>query len=171
MDNLIQRARAFALKAHEGQTYGELPYEFHLRNVANILAEAQYEPLVVAAGWLHDVVEDTSVTLFQIREEFGGNMARIIDACTDEPGEERKERKRKTYEKLRVCGAKARAVKLADRIANMQACIENEKRAAKYLGEFPDFIRACGTDEQNAALTLKAFQLYMDAQTAWGKQF
>jgi Guanosine polyphosphate pyrophosphohydrolases/synthetases len=69
---LIERAYALAERAHNCQTRasGE-PYLYHCLAVAGILAELRMDPPVIAAALLHDVVEDTGVTLEEIRREFG----------------------------------------------------------------------------------------------------
>lgn len=169
--DLILAARMYALEAHGNQKYGDLPYSYHLTAVTDLLKTHGFDDIVIAAGWLHDVVEDTTASLFDIRERFGGRVARIVDACTDGAGETRKERKAEAYKKLAASGSDARAVKLADRVANMQASIENAKMAKTYRDEFPDFIRVCGGDINwgNQALELKAFWLYMNSVEAYGK--
>jgi len=162
--NLVTRATYFAIQAHKGMKYGELPYEFHLSSVAeNLLPNAT--PEMIAGAWLHDVVEDTDVTLTEIRETFGGAVARIVDGCTDEPGETRAIRKWKTYEKLAWHDWRTKQVKLADRLANMKQSIENEKMRAKYAEEFPQFMSAVGADPQNAELALKLFWLNLRTLT------
>lgn len=80
---LIQRAYRVAERAHEGQkrASGE-PYINHCLAVAAILAELRVPPSVVAAGLLHDTVEDTSITLADINRDFGGEIARLVDGVT-----------------------------------------------------------------------------------------
>jgi GTP pyrophosphokinase len=80
---LIQRAYRVAEKAHEGQkrASGE-PYVNHCLAVASILAELRVPPQVVAAGLLHDTVEDTDITLDDIRRDFGEEIAILVDAVT-----------------------------------------------------------------------------------------
>jgi len=79
----ITRAYQFAEKAHSGQkrASGE-PYITHCEAVAIILAEMRVPPAVVIAGLLHDTVEDTSVTLDDIRGEFSDEIARLVDGVT-----------------------------------------------------------------------------------------
>jgi guanosine-3',5'-bis(diphosphate) 3'-pyrophosphohydrolase len=81
--DLLQRAYRFAAKAHKGQkrVSGE-PYINHCMAVASILAELHVPPVVVAAGLLHDTVEDTSVTLQDLRSEFGEDVAKLVDGVT-----------------------------------------------------------------------------------------
>ena len=80
---LIQRAYLFAEAAHEGQkrASGE-PYITHCVAVAAILAELEVPPAIIAAGLLHDTVEDTKVTLEDIRREFGDEITRLVDGVT-----------------------------------------------------------------------------------------
>jgi GTP pyrophosphokinase len=79
----ILRAYHYAEAAHEGQTRvsGE-PYITHCVAVAGILADMRVPPAVVIAGLLHDTVEDTSVTLEDIRREFGDEIAKLVDGVT-----------------------------------------------------------------------------------------
>ncbi|MFZ6018055.1 MAG: RelA/SpoT family protein [Chloroflexota bacterium] len=80
---MVMRAYRFAETAHQGQkrASGE-PYVSHCLAVAAILAEMQVPPAVVIAGLLHDTVEDTIVTLEDIRKEFGDEVARLVDGVT-----------------------------------------------------------------------------------------
>ncbi|QYK50350.1 MAG: bifunctional (p)ppGpp synthetase/guanosine-3',5'-bis(diphosphate) 3'-pyrophosphohydrolase [Anaerolineales bacterium] len=80
---LLQRAYRFAARAHEGQTRasGE-PYMNHCIAVAMILAELEVPAVLVAAGLLHDTVEDTSVTLEDLQKEFGEEVAKLVGGVT-----------------------------------------------------------------------------------------
>ena len=80
---LILRAYRLAEKAHLGQkrVSGE-PYISHCIAVASILAEMHVPPAVVAAALMHDVVEDTPVTLEEIRQNFGQEIANLVDGVT-----------------------------------------------------------------------------------------
>ncbi len=81
--DLISRAYRFAEKAHEGQkrASGE-PFISHCQSVATILIELNMPPAVVAAGLLHDTVEDTQAKLEDIRKEFGDEIALLVDGVT-----------------------------------------------------------------------------------------
>ena len=170
--SMITKAKAFALEAHKDQTYGDLPYDYHLKEVVkNVLGSASYKNVpfgeqdsVVAAAWLHDVVEDTDVTLNDIRDQFGGRVARIVDFCTDEPGENRKERKAKTLKKIAKAPSYAKLVKLGDRLANMRASIENPGMSKMYRKEFPQFIKIVGDDSENQAIVNELFWVYIDSE-------
>lgn len=80
---LIQHAYLFAEKAHEGQKRlsGE-PYITHCLSVASILAELRVPPSLIIAGLLHDTVEDTTVTINEVRSEFGEEISRMVDGVT-----------------------------------------------------------------------------------------
>jgi guanosine-3',5'-bis(diphosphate) 3'-pyrophosphohydrolase len=79
----IQKAYEFAEKAHSGQKRisGE-PYITHCLAVASILAEMHVPPAVIVAGLLHDTVEDTSVSLDDLKSEFGDEVAKLVDGVT-----------------------------------------------------------------------------------------
>src|ERR1051326_1680834 len=84
-DNLdiIKKAYEYSQKFHSGQTRasGE-PYLVHPLEVALVLAEMKMDPVAVAAGLLHDSVEDTSITTVDIRKEFGEQVAHIVEGVT-----------------------------------------------------------------------------------------
>lgn len=81
--DLVERAYRVAERAHEGQkrASGE-PYINHCLAVADILAEMRVPPEVVAAAILHDTVEDTNVTLDDLRRDFGDEITRLVDGVT-----------------------------------------------------------------------------------------
>lgn len=135
-------ARTFALDAHGDQRYGDHPYADHLAAVAELLVPFGED--AVRIGYLHDVVEDTAITLDELRTEFGDVVACCVALLTDEPGESRKERKAKTYAKLDQVGPElelALTVKAADRLANVRACIADGKAEllSVYRREHPAF--------------------------------
>jgi GTP pyrophosphokinase len=80
---MISHAYKYAENAHEGQkrASGE-PYITHCVAVAIILAEMQVQPIVVSAALLHDTVEDTNITLEDIRKEFGPEIGGLVDGVT-----------------------------------------------------------------------------------------
>ena len=80
---LIKSAFKFIVKKHDGQTRrsGE-PYYHHLIEVAYILAELRSGPSTICAGLLHDVVEDTDVTIEDIQKGWGKEVSKIDDALT-----------------------------------------------------------------------------------------
>jgi len=128
MKQIHETAKDFAVAAHGEQMYGDKPYSFHLDAVAALVTPYGTEAMAVA--YLHDVVEDTSISIQEIKQTFGAKVAACVALLTDEPGENRKERKAKTYAKLaQVQGSNelALVVKTADRLANTRACLLDRK--------------------------------------------
>jgi len=80
---LLRRAYQVAAQAHEGQTRlsGE-PYVYHTLAVAEILADLHMNVATLAAALLHDVPEDTSITLEDLRAQFGEEIAKLVDGVT-----------------------------------------------------------------------------------------
>ena len=87
---LVERARDFALAAHRGvgqlRKYTGEPYEEHLRRVAAIVEEHAGDPEMIAAAWLHDVVEDTPATIEEVERAFGPGVRGLVEALTDMSG-------------------------------------------------------------------------------------
>jgi GTP pyrophosphokinase len=81
--SLIRKAYEFAKKAHEGQQRlsGD-DYLTHLVGVADILADLHLDSVTIAAGLLHDILEDTSVTYDQLKSEFGAEIADLVEGVT-----------------------------------------------------------------------------------------
>src|SRR6266511_5135248 len=80
---LIQRAYRVAKEAHrEQKRHSGEPYINHCLSVASILSDLRVPPEVVAAGLLHDTVEDTTITLNDIRRDFSDTIAVLVDGVT-----------------------------------------------------------------------------------------
>ena len=141
--DLVERARRFAERAHERQKYGDGAFhEKHLqRVVATLQSFGETSANLLAAAWLHDTVEDTPTTVEDIKREFGDDVADLVWRLTDETAGVRRERHAKTHAKIRQ-RADAVRVKLADRIANVEASIEQRSQLlAMYRAEYADFRR------------------------------
>jgi guanosine-3',5'-bis(diphosphate) 3'-pyrophosphohydrolase len=125
MHDLEVRARTFAQRAHAGQRYGDGDFlEGHLARVVSTLRKfGEDNPVLLAAAWLHDTVEDTEVTVEDIKVAFGDDVADLVWRLTDETDGNRKERHHQTHLKIRG-RTEAVRIKLADRIANVEASIE-----------------------------------------------
>src|ERR1700722_4202247 len=83
---LIEKAKEFALQAHEGlfrKNSAHEPYSVHIQEVAALVDESGGSAEEIAAAWLHDVVEDTQYTIADIRQRFGDIVAYIVDGLTD----------------------------------------------------------------------------------------
>lgn len=124
---LVAKASEFASRAHEGQTRksGE-PYLIHLLEVAHILTEMRMDTSSVVAAILHDTVEDTSVTIEDIKREFGQEVAVIVDGVTKLSKlqfSNKEVRQAETYRKMILAMSediRVILVKLADRLHNMR---------------------------------------------------
>jgi guanosine-3',5'-bis(diphosphate) 3'-pyrophosphohydrolase len=126
-EELLARAYRFSERAHLGQKRlsGE-DYVSHCVEVAKILADLQLDSITVASGLIHDVVEDTPTTVAEVEQEFGAEIASIVDGLTKIgtlPAHSSQERQVENYRKLLLSIAKdARVIliKLADRLHNMR---------------------------------------------------
>ena len=124
---LVRKAYDFSLRHHQGQTRasGE-PYLVHPLEVAMVLAEMRLDTTAIAAGLLHDAVEDTSVTVDDIRTEFGEQVAHIVEGVTKISKIEFASREEAQAESVRkmvlamVDDIRVVMIKLADRLHNMR---------------------------------------------------
>jgi len=125
--DLIRKAYEFSLKHHAGQIRASgKPYLVHPLEVALVLAEMKMDVVAVAAGLLHDSVEDTSVTIVDIRKEFGEQVAHIVEGVTKISKIDFVTREEQQAENLRkmmlamVDDIRVVLIKLADRLHNMR---------------------------------------------------
>lgn len=120
-------SRSFAIRAHGKQRYGKNSYVVHLDHVVSVLIRFGIRNSVLYdAAFLHDVIEDTDVDFCDLSDRFSNEVATIVDACTDGPGKTREEKKQHPYLLIPKTEG-AIYVKLADRIANMEACFAEGK--------------------------------------------
>lgn len=125
--DLIQRAYIYSAQAHDGvvRRSGE-PYISHPMNVAYLLADMQLDEATVAAGLLHDTVEDTDTTVDDIHDLFGSDVADIVDGVTkisQMDFESKAVQQAENIRKLILAMAediRVLMVKLADRLHNMR---------------------------------------------------
>lgn len=134
---LLRKAYEFSDRAHQGQfrESGD-PYVQHCLEVAFILAEQHLDTATITAGMIHDVIEETSITLEEIKKEFGEEIAMLADGVT-KIGEfdfkSTEEEQAENYRKLLLSMAKdirVIIIKLADRLHNMRtlSALHREKQ-------------------------------------------
>ena len=122
MNKRIIKAREFAIKAHGNQKYNSnKPYIYHLDAVVKILEPYGEDAQII--GYLHDVIEDTDVSLQELEDEFGLFISVCVYILTDPVGPNRKDRKKGSYYKMSRAideYAISLIVKAADRLANLE---------------------------------------------------
>lgn len=119
--NLIEKAKQFATKAHEGQKRknSDEPYITHPIRVAKRLADHGVQTELICAGYLHDVVEDTPVDIEDIEKEFGTEVARIVAAHTEDKSKSWQERKQHTIDTLKSADKDIKYLIIADKLDNL----------------------------------------------------
>jgi (p)ppGpp synthase/HD superfamily hydrolase len=123
--NVVRKAEEFATKAHAGQTLkipSREPFIEHPRRVVALVGTSGGSEDEMAAAWLHDIVEDTPVTLADIAREFGDIITELVDGLTDPPhfeGNPNRIRKRWQAERVRGKSAGVKRVKIADQTVNV----------------------------------------------------
>jgi len=137
----LTKAYNFALKAHEKQKRDEgSPYIIHPVAVANILTELKLDSATIATGLLHDTIEDTHATYDTIKEQFGNEVADLVDGVTKISEFENQaisNSKAENFRKLILATSKdirVLLVKLADRLHNMRTIkfvLDSEKQIRK----------------------------------------
>lgn len=126
---LLDRAIVFAVRAHAGtERRGKgFPYIVHPLEAVEIVATMTSDQELLAAAALHDTVEDTDVTIEQIRAEFGNRVATFVAAESDEPHQSRdgvenwRARKQAAIDRIARASRDAKIVALGDKLSNMRA--------------------------------------------------
>jgi GTP pyrophosphokinase len=137
---LIRKAFEFSEKAHSGQyRESKTPYLEHCLEVAFILAEQHLDSAAIAAGLLHDVVEDTNVTIDRVKGEFGEEIAQLVDGVT-KIGELKfkslEEEQVEYFRKMLLSmtrDIRVIIIKLADRLHNMRTLESLDKEKQKRI--------------------------------------
>lgn len=159
-----EEALEFARKAHGDQQrkYNQEPYIEHPKRVAEIVRIVPHTTEMICAAYLHDVVEDTPVSIQDIKRKFGSKVAKLVEELTDEYVKEnyqhlnRRKRKKKEVERQAEISPESKTIKLADVIDNTRDIIKNDKNfAQRYVpemesltevlqgGDFKLLMRAC----------------------------
>lgn len=172
-----KQALEFARKAHGDQQrkYSEEAYIEHPIRVADLVRTVDHTPEMICAAYLHDVVEDTPVSLQDIERKFGRKIAGLVEELTDEyekknyPHLNRKLRKEKEVARQARISPEAKTIKLADVIDNTRDILKNDPGfARKYIpemealtealqgGDFKLLLRAC-YEVQRGIIQLKSY--------------
>ncbi len=158
---IVSAAGGFATHAHAGQTrkYTGEPYIAHPASVAALVAGRPHTAEMLAAAWLHDVVEDTPVTIDDIRDRFGAVVSDMVWAMTDPPGGGNRAA-RKARDRARLAGSSpaVQTIKLADLIDNSRTILAHDpKFAAVYIAEMRELLAVL--DKGDAQLHRRAMAL------------
>ncbi|MBR0877203.1 (p)ppGpp synthase/HD superfamily hydrolase [Bradyrhizobium barranii subsp. barranii] len=151
---LISEAAELAARRHNGMARkgrGNEPYINHLAEVANLLAIAMdgADAELVAAGWLHDVIEDTETTREELARKFSDRVASLVVECTDDMSLPKSERRRRQIVDAPKKSAGAKLIKIADKISNIGARIHSDPSAeerddlADYTGWAEQVVAGC----------------------------
>lgn len=126
--DIVEKALQLASKSHEGQyrKNTDIPYITHPVAVGMLLVKNGYSEEIVASGILHDTVEDTELTLEDIKREFGTKIAEIVEGSS-EPDKSLpwKDRKEHTIEYLKGASEEIRIVVCADKLHNIRSIIRD----------------------------------------------
>jgi guanosine-3',5'-bis(diphosphate) 3'-pyrophosphohydrolase len=150
---LVSEAAELAARRHNGQRRkgrGDEPYINHLAEVANLLsAAASGDAELVAAGWLHDTLEDTETTFDELSQRFGLRVAGLVEECTDDMSLPKSERRQKQIEDAPKKSAGAKLIKTADKVSNIRARIfpspsqEQREELADYVAWAEKVVAGC----------------------------
>lgn len=133
---LVSAAAEFAARQHGGQQRkgrSDEPYVSHLAEVANMLAIVTEgkDAELVAAGWLHDTIEDTGTTREELAAKFGERVASLVVEVTDDMSLSTDERRRRQIEDAPKKSSSAKLIKIADKISNVRARIVSDPSQAE----------------------------------------
>ncbi len=129
--DLVTKAADFAQQWHAGQrrpNRSQEPKIDHIAEVAQLVTDAGGRDVEIAAAWLHDVVEDTAVTLADVRETFGADVAVLVDGLTDPPDFAAlplAQRKALQVQRLQNKPNGVKLVKIADQTSNVKSVFED----------------------------------------------
>lgn len=172
-EDTVREALEFAKTAHEGQMrkYRKEPYIEHPKRVAEIVKTVPHTREMICAAYLHDVVEDTSVTIEDIGKKFGNKVAALVGELTDEfvkkkyPHLNRKMRKERETSRQAHISVAAKTIKLADVIDNTPDISKNDRRfARRYIPEMEALVKVLYNGD--ATLFARAQEVVVQAQLA-----
>jgi (p)ppGpp synthase/HD superfamily hydrolase len=160
--DLVNKAQEFATLKHKGQTRkfgGE--YIQHPAGVADLVRHFDGTDEMIAAAWLHDVVEDAGVTYEEIEKEFGGEVANLVDLLTTPSVITKDQKNEYLSDKMISMSTKALTIKLCDRLDNVSdfktaspKFINSYAPATKYILDALENSGRSLTTEQNEIISL-----------------
>src|SRR5947207_4682511 len=172
---MLRRAYVFSAFEHRGQVrHSGEPYLIHPLAVAEFLVDLKLDAVAIAAGLLHDVVEDTLTTIERIRELFGPEVAHVVEGVTKIsaiPFQSSEERQAENVRKMllaMVDDIRVIVVKLADRLHNMRTlgCLDPDRReriARETIEIYAPIAHRLGMGKVRGELEDLAFQ-YLDPE-------
>ncbi len=151
---LVVRALEFAARRHSSQRRkgaAAEPYVNHLAEVARLLAEASggRDAELVAAGLLHDTLEDTATRAEELEREFGPGVLGLVREVTDDKSLARPERKRLQVQTAGTKSDRARMIKIADKTSNLRTLLASpplgwsRRRRLDYFGWAAQVVERC----------------------------
>jgi (p)ppGpp synthase/HD superfamily hydrolase len=150
----VSEAADLAARRHTGQQRkgrGDEPYINHLAEVANLLAAVTNgaDAELVAAGWLHDTIEDTEIAREELAAKFSERVASLVVEVTDDMNLPKPARRQKQIEDAPHKSPGAKLIKIADKISNVRARIfpsasrEQREELADYLAWAEKVVSGC----------------------------
>lgn len=120
---MIQEAARFAAEAHRGAVRKgtKLPYIVHPIEVALIVSVMTDDPEVIAAAYLHDVIEDAGVTYDELQRRFGTRVADLVQAESEDKSKSWKERKQATIDHMCHAARDAKMIAFGDKLSNLRS--------------------------------------------------
>lgn len=151
---LVSRAALFAAQKHSAMRrkgVAKEPYINHLAEVAYFLGQATdgTDSVLVAAGWLHDTVEDTDTSREDLEVSFGAEVAAVVAECTDDKSLPKAERKRLQALNTPHKSPRARMLKIADKTSNILSLVHSppehweKERLAAYIAWAEEVVAGC----------------------------
>ena len=167
--NLIEKARFFARVAHnavgQDRKYTGEPYWQHVYEVAKMVGDYTSDEDVIAAAYLHDILEDTKITGMELVVVFNARVASIVFNLTDVftsqiyPELNRGKRKKREADRLGRTDAETQLIKVADVISNTESIVKHDKEFAEVYLEEKEYLLSRLTLADETLLAIAKDQL------------
>lgn len=132
---ILEKALRLSALAHKNQTRKgtPVPYIIHPVMVAHLLQKYGASDTVIAAALVHDVLEDTPITLDELRSELGEDIAHIVELLSEDKSLPWKERKNAYKENVRTGGEDVQVVSLGDKVHNLASLLDEYEERGEEL--------------------------------------